>query len=622
MGLLVWLLAGTASTLKAQPAAPERLLKKLEKSRSMSHEKPDSALLLYQQILAESAQKYGFSMHVKVYHNLGIFFAERSQYEKALSYADSALKYIPRTKENKMAGKLYNLKANVYMQTGRNEEAQKAYLLCISMAEKEGNDRLLLMAYSNISVLYNSLIQYEKGLEYARKQFQLAQKIDNKDEIAFACAAISDFFSQTHQPDSLEKYARIMKEACAGTEDPSLPLMLANITGAMHLSKQEFGKAIPEFKKAIALNLEQGDSIGLIRAWINLGIAFKKNRKGKDAVETLEPAVRIARKLNERMLEREATKELAESYSVAGLFEKAYQTQCQYQALSDEALNKQSQENLQNLEARYQTEKKEAAIRLLTKDNALKASEAEQRKSERNLILLASLSFIGFGLFFTQRHLARKRMAARQAELESRLRLSSDLHDDVGATLSSISIYTEAIKNKLRLQDYEKVRELVEKIGENAQETVSTLGDIVWNLNPVNDSAERLFMRMESTSLLLLAARNARLEFEVDPQVLNIDFSLEAKQNIYLMFKETVNNTVKYSGANLLKINIKRDLKDLELKMTDNGTGFDVEEKSNGNGLANIRRRAKALGGKAEISSSETGTITQIRIPLSVLEKR
>jgi signal transduction histidine kinase len=215
----------------------------------------------------------------------------------------------------------------------------------------------------------------------------------------------------------------------------------------------------------------------------------------------------------------------------------------------------------------------------------------------------------------------RQEVEKRNLLITERNRIIKDLHDDVGATLSSISIYTEAIKNKLRHNEPEKVMELVNKIGENSRETISTLGDIVWNLNPINDSAEKLFNRMESTATLLLSAQNIRLDFRADPQLFEIEFSLEAKQNLYLIYKETINNISKYAEASQVSISFWNVNAMLEMLISDNGKGFDVSQKSEGNGIRNIRLRTEALRGSAKISSSNLGTETHIRLPLSGLVK-
>lgn len=582
---------------------------------------PDSAILLFQQCISESKKAKIWQLYALAHLNLATKYAEIGQFEKALPLSDTASRFFEKLKDlNRMAA-VSNLQANVLMQTGNHEAALPKYLKCISLSEKMNNKGMLLAAYSNVSMLYLNMIQYNQALKYGRKQYQLAASMDNRDEMAYACAPIADVFSQLHKQDSVEKYVGLMEKAAKGTQNPDILLMLANEHGAMLNGQNRYKEAIPYFLKAAELAKQMQDNLTEIRSNINAGTAYSRIGQSALGISWLSKAVQDAKKCGEPNLEKEATKHLAEAYANASDFKNAYKYQSDYQALSDQMLNKQSQENIQALEARYQSEKKEAAIQLLDKENQLKALEISEGKNQRNVILLAVLALSGFGLFWVNRMFLKRKLAAEKHIIENRFRLSADLHDDVGATLSSISIYTEAINNKLRQQDYERVQALVDKIGEHARETVSTLGDIVWNLNPINDSAERLFQRMESTATMLLSAQNALLEFDVDPQLLPIDFSLQAKQNLYLIFKETVNNTVKYSGASLLKISIKKENQLLELHMADNGKGFPVSQKSNGNGLANIHRRAEALGGKAEISSSEEGTVTIIRLPMALLEK-
>lgn len=220
----------------------------------------------------------------------------------------------------------------------------------------------------------------------------------------------------------------------------------------------------------------------------------------------------------------------------------------------------------------------------------------------------------------------KNRLLTREIETQlalekTRREIATNLHDDVGSTLSSINIYTEAIKNKLKNNEPERVMELVNKIGENSRETISTLGDIVWNINPLNDTSEKLFNRMESMATLLLSAQNALLEFDLDPKLRDFDFSLEAKQNLYLIFKEIINNAAKYAKATLVKASIKKNGNQLEISIIDNGNGFDISQQSEGNGLKNIRLRSESLKGTVSISSGSSGTSTVIILPVLELAK-
>lgn len=603
-------------------ASESGLQRKLTQARAYSQSKPDSALLLLTECLSESRRSGNWAILAETFLRTGIFYAQQNVFDKALPQADSAEKYGQRYLSKDQLAAIYNLQANILMQTGQYQRATERYLKCISLAEKQKNHRLLLMAYSNLSMLYSSLIQYEKSFQYARKQFGLANRLQINDEIGYSCSALIDLFSQTHKPDSMEKYVKIMATACHNTQDPNLLSILATETGVMYNGKKQYKLAIPQFLKSIELNRQMGDTAGMMRAYLNLGLTYTQDGQSQKAVLVLKPAVEKLKAMGNQMMLREGTKELAEAYAKSGDYAKAYRTQLDYQWLSDIALNNQSRENIQKLEARYQSEKKEAAIRLLQKDNALKATEAINRQDERNLVLLSSLALLGFGLFFGNRYLARRKLATQKEILENRLRLSADLHDDVGATLSSISIYAEAIKNKLKANQTERVPELVEKIGENARETVATLSDLVWNLNPANDSAEKLFQRMESTAAFLLSAQNTHLEFEVDPTLLDFDFSLESKQNIYLIFKETINNAAKYARATLVKASIKNEGNMFEMKISDNGTGFNESTITKGNGLRNTRSRAEALNGSATISTSPEGTSVVVCFPMKKLGKR
>lgn len=593
----------------------------LDKGKALAKTQPDSAMQLFQSGMTASKKSGEKSLYAEFCYRLSMLYAVRNDFDKAQKLADSAEKFRLVLPE-KMLASLYNLRANIYMQTGRNESAAKHYLKCLSLAEKQKDNRLLLMVYSNLSMLYLNLIQIEKALAFARKQFNLAQQLNINDEVGYACMAMNDIFSQTHQSDSMKKYVNIMAGFVKNTQDPNLPLMFANASGALYNGTRQYQLAIPHFLKAVELNRQMGDSNGMVRSAINLGLAYVKEKKGRNAILYLKPARKKASQWREKMLEREATKELAAAYFLAGDYLNAYKTQLDYQALSDMAINETSQKNIQKLEAQYESEKKEVEIQRLEKEKALKANEAEKSHHERNMVMITSLSLIGFGLFFGNRILAKRRMATRQTELENRLRLSANLHDDVGATLSSISIYAEAIKNKLKTNQTDHVPELVEKIGENARETVGKLSDLVWNLNPVNDAAEKLFQRMESTAAFLLSAQNTHLEFEVDPTLLDFDFSLESKQNIYLIFKETINNAAKYARATLVKASIKNEGNMFEMKISDNGTGFNESTITKGNGLRNTRSRAEALNGTATISTSPEGTSVVVCFPLKKLGKR
>ena len=203
----------------------------------------------------------------------------------------------------------------------------------------------------------------------------------------------------------------------------------------------------------------------------------------------------------------------------------------------------------------------------------------------------------------------------RALELEKmRTRIATDLHDDIGATLSSISMYSESLKGMVK-DTFPQLGSVLDKMGENSREMVTGMSDIVWAINPQNDTGEKLLGRMESYATDMCAVKNIQLRFAADKKLNDAQLSLEQRKNIYLIFKEAINNAVKYSGAKNVDISIRQQGKQITLIVKDNGIGFDEQTIKKGNGLNNLRLRAEEIKGKLEIISiPEKGTTIQLMI--------
>ena len=280
-------------------------------------------------------------------------------------------------------------------------------------------------------------------------------------------------------------------------------------------------------------------------------------------------------------------------------------------------LSKTQQELVaQMLEAKAQ----KANLELGKKETALKEEQLQQAKFFRNLMIGAVLALLLFSVLLFNRYKLKKKIEHQQVLINQRKHISADLHDDVGSTLSSISIYSEAIKNKLNNNEPENVMELVHKIGDNARETISSLSDIVWSINPVNDGGEKVFSRMESFASSMLSSKIIQLHFECDAALSALEYTMEAKQNLFLIFKEIINNSAKYSQAKNVTVTISKDNFSLLMQIIDDGIGFDLNKKSDGNGLKNITQRTHELGGTLEMNSSNKGTFYKLQFPVSKLQ--
>lgn len=168
-----------------------------------------------------------------------------------------------------------------------------------------------------------------------------------------------------------------------------------------------------------------------------------------------------------------------------------------------------------------------------------------------------------------------------------RNKIAADLHDEIGSALSSIGIYSNI------LQDQEaniQLKSIARRIYESARTTLESINDIVWSVNPNNDSFDTLIMRMRAQSFELLEAMDCNLDFNAEDELSEIKLSIVSQRNFYLIFKESLNNTVKYANAKNVVINIYLKDKCIHYKIKDDGSGFDIENHKGGNGLLNMEK--------------------------------
>lgn len=209
-----------------------------------------------------------------------------------------------------------------------------------------------------------------------------------------------------------------------------------------------------------------------------------------------------------------------------------------------------------------------------------------------------------------------------------RTRIATDLHDDIGSSLSKIAILSEVVRQKNGIGKNgaaDGKNEPLEIIANTSREMVDSMSDIVWAINPERDNLTDLIQRMRRFAEDVLDAQDINYQFIVPEHLREIALGADVRRDVYLIFKESVNNLAKYAEASEAVINIKLENNYMLVEINDNGRGFDVEHILNGgatngfggNGLKNIKRRAGNFGGSVQIESTiDTGTRIVLRIPV------
>jgi signal transduction histidine kinase len=195
-----------------------------------------------------------------------------------------------------------------------------------------------------------------------------------------------------------------------------------------------------------------------------------------------------------------------------------------------------------------------------------------------------------------------------------RNRVARDLHDDIGATLTSISLYSELAA---RVGDGEKSRDLLRRISDSARTMTVAMRDTLWTLQPRKDTIMAFANRVSDLASAMLGPAGVQVQLHTEgigePDVLD----MEKRQSLYLIAKEAINNIAKYAQATEVAISLSVSEKNLHLTITDNGKGFDPGSAGKGNGFLNFQERTREMEGEMTLESQPgTGTTLRVIIPL------
>jgi two-component sensor histidine kinase/streptogramin lyase len=230
---------------------------------------------------------------------------------------------------------------------------------------------------------------------------------------------------------------------------------------------------------------------------------------------------------------------------------------------------------------------------------------------QRPWFVALTIALIGLTVFGIYRYRLNKLLEIER----TRTRIASDLHDDIGTNLSKISLLSEVVNLQLANQNIESNR-LLNSIAEISRESVGSMSDIVWAINPKRDSVLELTRRMRLHLEESFLDKNVRARFNAPDDGASFKLSMDVRRELYLIFKEAVSNAARHSHCRNVEVDFRLESNVIFLRIADDGKGFDASQKTDGNGLENMRSRAAKNGGKFEIESSEEhGTILKIRFP-------
>lgn len=222
--------------------------------------------------------------------------------------------------------------------------------------------------------------------------------------------------------------------------------------------------------------------------------------------------------------------------------------------------------------------------------------------------LLIEIFFFNLAIFKKwqrqEQELSLQKIQSELAMEKIKGQISKELHDDIGANLSGIQMYSQMALQQAGQGNFESSGKSIKVIENATGDVLNHLKDMVWSIQPGNDKLEDLFEKIQEYAVFITGAKNIRLHWHAPEIIPQQTIATEARHNIYMIVKEALNNAVKYAAAENIHLNILLNSGSVSIAIKNDGKGFDAGKEYAGHGLKNMYKRAAEINGELKISSS------------------
>jgi len=541
----------------------------------------------------------------EVYNRLGVINRKLSNFKLSLKMFDEGIAIAKKYNLQPSLANLYMNKANALNESAHYDEAIQLHLQCLKIREQLKDIRGLAQSYNNIATVYLTTKQYDASLSHLQKAAELSRRINNVTSLAVVYNTLAQVYGATGHKDSVLYYYNKSTELYKQTGDkPGVAMGLHNM-GQYLIENGKAAESLSYLRQALAIRQESKSPYEIASTMNLIGVALGKLERHKEAEQYLLKSLSLV-KDDGTKVSQSIYKSLADHYKATGRYEDAFKFQAKYISIADTAIGEGELTNMLKAQAAYEIEKREAELGL----NKAEKQVRELQLSNRNKTILLLVAGVVF-LAATAAYGIRNYRLNQMLKVETlRKKISKDLHDDIGSTLSSINIYSELAKKEKNNDVY------LNTIQQHTQTIISSLDDLVWSINPKNDTIEILVEKLRSFAEPFLNAAKIKTQFTTQIENNNLLLTLTQKTNLYLACKEMVNNVVKHSGADYCQVSIVQAGRTIEMEVKDNGKGFMPERINNGrNGLRNLKTRAEELNGEFVLSTHPgSGSMGKFRI--------
>lgn len=605
--------------------------------------------------LLENAKSYYQSGDLLNYRGLVLneigFVQDRlGQRENAMENYLNAVRIFEQVGNKKEAANSLGNAAIVLYRQGRVEDAIRIFKECAETRKSIGDVKGVAATYNNIAVAYNNLnidsaVHYRQlALPYVEQSGTIANQAQSYaslavllskqkkpyealeahdkalalyeqagDEIKIANQNVNkaETYLQLRQFEEAERCLNISEEMGLKLKSHSLLQNVYLVKTKMYETNKDFNAALISHKnyEKYKDSLLKETNIASIN---ELQILYETEKKDNE-IKRLETEQRIkALELEKQIALNKGNKLEAEKKEAAIQLLKSEQLVIELEIEEKEKTLKAQELLVKNKEQELLLSQQ--ALEIAAAENELAERKLKQEKIFRNSLFagMGLLTLIA-GLLFNRYNL-QKKIKEQKALLEVRNKISKDLHDDIGSTLTSIHILSD-VSEKAIEKDPLKVKEMLHTISGQSKQVQQNMSDIVWAIRPDNDKIDNLITRMREYIGQTFEPQGITTRLQVDESILETSLPMDYRKEVLLIYKEAMNNVLKHANASHVDITLTKDTNILNLTIKDNGH-WKHNPHATGTGSQSMRERAAHIGGNVEVLEMNPGTMVSLAAPI------
>jgi two-component system sensor histidine kinase UhpB len=568
---------------------------------------------------ANSGSKNDIRVNMNYHSSAGLLYKNEGNYTQALPHLLNALNLsytlgdTPSDIEGS-AGQSLNV-GNTYVKMADYKNALTYHLKALKLFLKINNQKGVSFCYQALAADFTELHLYEQALPYALQAQALKKTLNDKRGVSSASMGLAVIYRGLKKYDEALIQFNIALQVLRDMNLVTEEIAALTEIGVTYSQMNKSPEAIAWLKKARTAAVKAADtaSVTSIDSKINFLQAGTKAKKQSE--DKLLTAVNTSIAKGDKQQEVDNYKYLAKFYADQKDFEKALAYNEKYHTAINATQNNELTVQIKKLEESFNVERKEQEIALLKKDQKINKTYLEKQRTLRYaFIAIGGMLLVIIGVVAYRNGTIQKAKGIIEMD-KMRTAIARDLHDDIGSRLTNIQFLTELFRQPItgtRTQtDY------IVDIREELLASTDALDEIVWNMTTRPDDQDTLPVRMTRYAGEVFDDHDIEYRLDMDETFAGNTLSHEKQRDVFLMYKEILNNIRKHAAAKNVAISLQADKTQLHIVIKDDGKGFnpDAVKNKGRNGLLNIKSRAEKWGGNLQMTT-DNGTMVSITIPL------